>query len=51
MGLFDFVKSVGKKIGIGDDEPECRCAEERARFRTSLVLTMSRSLLKATRQF
>jgi len=21
MGLFDFVKSVGKKIGIGDDEP------------------------------
>ncbi len=22
MGLFDFVKSVGKKIGIGDDEPK-----------------------------
>lgn len=21
MGIFDFVKSVGKKIGIGDDEP------------------------------
>ncbi len=22
MGMFDFVKSVGKKLGIGDDEPE-----------------------------
>ncbi|MEK1853014.1 MAG: peptidoglycan-binding protein LysM [Phyllobacterium sp.] len=22
MGLFDFVKSVGKKIGIGDEEPK-----------------------------
>ena len=21
MGIFDFVKSVGKKLGIGDDEP------------------------------
>ena len=21
MGIFDFVKEVGKKIGIGDDEP------------------------------
>lgn len=22
MGIFDFVKEVGKKLGIGDDEPE-----------------------------
>lgn len=22
MGIFDFVKDVGKKLGIGDDEPE-----------------------------
>ena len=29
MGLFDFVKSVGKKLGIGDDEePKPAAAEE-----------------------
>ncbi|TIM60479.1 MAG: peptidoglycan-binding protein LysM, partial [Mesorhizobium sp.] len=22
MGMFDFVKDVGKKLGFGDDEPE-----------------------------
>lgn len=22
MGMFDFVKGVGKKLGFGDDEPE-----------------------------
>ncbi len=28
MGVFDFVKSVGRKLGIGDDEQEAPKAEE-----------------------
>ncbi len=28
MGLFDFVKSVGKKIGIGDDEPDAEALKK-----------------------
>lgn len=28
MGIFDFVKDVGKKLGIGDDEPEAEALKK-----------------------
>ena len=30
MGLFDFVKEAGKKLGFGDDEPEAAADRRRA---------------------